>query len=278
MKDTNILIANGVDLNKSLELLGDMAMYDSLLNDYLDAYQDRMKKIDTYKNTNDMPNYAIEVHSLKSDAKYLGFTTLADLSYEHELASKANDINTVNNNYQALLQEANRIYEVIKQYLQKDEVVSESSVTVDSQNQFEKPPQVELITKEQIDLSTKAILIADDSSIIRNFVEETFSKNYDVIMAKDGKEVLNIISSNPNKIAALLLDLNMPNIDGFQVLEYLKQNNLFEKIPVSIITGAVDKDTIDKAFTYPIVDMLNKPFDMEAVKLVVEKTIAFNND
>ena len=50
-----------------------------------------------------MANYAIEVHSLKSDCKYLGFTTLAQLSYQHELKSKANDVEFVNENYDDLI-------------------------------------------------------------------------------------------------------------------------------------------------------------------------------
>ena len=69
MRDTNILTMNGVDVNKGLELLGDMTMYDSILNDFLDGYDERMKKIETYRLNNDMPNYAIEVHALKSDSR-----------------------------------------------------------------------------------------------------------------------------------------------------------------------------------------------------------------
>ena len=66
----------------------------------------------------------------------------------------------------------------------------------------------------------------------------------------------------------------MPNVNGFTVLDYFKSNNLFDKIPVSIITGINDKETIEKAFMYPIVDMLQKPFNESSVKNVVEKTIA----
>ena len=67
----------------------------------------------------------------------------------------------------------------------------------------------------------------------------------------------------------------MPNVDGFAVLEYMKENNLFTKIPVSIISGDSSKETIDRAFTYQIVDMLGKPFNESDVKRVVEKTILY---
>lgn len=279
MRDTNILTMNGVDVNKGLELLGDMTMYDSILNDFIDGYDERMKKIETYRLNNDMPNYAIEVHSLKSDSKYLGFMTLADLAYKHEMASKAGDITSVNNHYQELITEAGRIIDVAKKYMGKDEEVPTTpGEAINNRVVEDAPPVVQMISKEEVELSTKAILVADDSKIIRNFVNDIFSDKYEVLMASNGQEVVNIVAANPNRIAALLLDLNMPGVDGFQVLEYFNQNNLFTKIPVSIISGANDKESIDRAFKYPIVDMLNKPFNMENVKLVVEKTISLSGD
>lgn len=279
MRDTNILTMNGVDVNKGLELLGDMTMYDSILNDFLDGYDERMKKIETYRLNNDMPNYAIEVHSLKSDSKYLGFMTLADLAYKHEMASKAGDITSVNNHYQELITEAGRIIAVAKKYMGKDEAVPTTpGEAINNRVVEDAPPVVQMISKEEVELSTKAILVADDSKIIRNFVNDIFSDKYEVLMASNGQEVVNIVAANPNRIAALLLDLNMPGVDGFQVLEYFNQNNLFTKIPVSIISGANDKESIDRAFKYPIVDMLNKPFNMENVKLVVEKTISLSGN
>ena len=78
-----------------------------------------------------------------------------------------------------------------------------------------------------------------------------------------------------NNIVGVLLDLNMPNVDGFAVLDYFKSNNLFTKFPVSIITGDDAKDSITRAFAYPIVDMLPKPFNERDVKRVVEKTMQF---
>ena len=67
----------------------------------------------------------------------------------------------------------------------------------------------------------------------------------------------------------------MPNVDGFQVLEWFKQYNLFKRIPISIITGEYSKEVVDRAFTYDIVDMLAKPFNEKNVKAVIEKTIDY---
>ncbi len=276
MRDINILKTNGVDVEKGLELLGDMSMYDSILNDFLTGFLDRMKSIENYKKMMDMANYAIAVHSLKSDSKYLGFMALADIAYRHEMASKANDLSSVNLHYQELVDEANRIYNVARSYMQKDEVKVET-VSINNNPAVDAPPKVEIVTPEEVVQGTKAILVADDSNIIRDFIQEIFASKYEVLMAKNGKEVLNIIAANPQKIAALLLDLNMPDMNGFEVLDYFKNNSLFEQIPVSIISGVNDKASIERAFSYPIVDMLNKPFNMDNVRLVVEKTINFKS-
>ena len=92
MKDVTILTSNGVNVEKSLELFGDMEMYDATLNDFLEDVDKKIEALKKYRESGDMPNYAIEVHALKSDARYLGFVTLADLAYDLELKSKANDI------------------------------------------------------------------------------------------------------------------------------------------------------------------------------------------
>lgn len=114
--DKEILISNGVDIDKSLELLGDMDTFNETLKDFFNESVNRLKQIAEYKNNGDMPNYAILVHAMKSDSKYLGFTKLAELSFNHEMASKGNDKKYVDDNYEELMNEANRIISLIKKY------------------------------------------------------------------------------------------------------------------------------------------------------------------
>lgn len=121
----------------------------------------------------------------------------------------------------------------------------------------------------------KKILVADDSKIISNIVERAFQGEYEVLVAANGKEAIDIIKNDvSDEIVGVLLDLNMPVVDGFAVLDYFKENNLFARIPVSIITGDVQKERIDKAFSYGIVDVLAKPFTFENVRGEVEKLIS----
>ena len=116
--DINILKNNGVDVDAGLELLGDMDMYNETLNDFLTEQSTRLSDIQKYHDENDMKNYAILVHAMKSDSKYLGFTKLAELSLDHQLKAQDNDLNYVMEHYDELMEEANRITELVQQYLQ----------------------------------------------------------------------------------------------------------------------------------------------------------------
>ena len=117
MKDINILKNNGINVDQGLEILGDMEMYDETLNDFLTESEERLPKIKSFKEAGDMGNYAILVHAMKSDSKYLGFTKLAELSLNHGMESKANNLEYIIQNYDELIAEANRIIKVVKEYL-----------------------------------------------------------------------------------------------------------------------------------------------------------------
>ncbi len=123
----------------------------------------------------------------------------------------------------------------------------------------------------------KKILVADDSKIISNIVDRAFRDEYEVLVALNGKEAIDIVKNNvDDSILGILLDLNMPEVDGFAVLDYFKENNLFKRIPVCIITGDVQKERIDRAFNYDIVDVLAKPFTFDSVRSEVEKIISLS--
>mgnify|MGYP003290659935 CR=1 FL=1 len=262
MKDVNLLLSNGVDVNKALELFGDMDMYNNTLTDFLNEVFNRIERIKKFKEISDMANYAIEVHALKSDSKYFGFTTLAELSYNHEMASKQNNMFYVMDHYDELINEANRIISIVQQYMGQEVTVAQPT----SQ------------TTNNIEIKDKTILVVDDSNVTRNFVQKIFSNNFNVLVATNGDEAISIIDNNlNNKIVAVLLDLNMPGLNGFDVLDHFKNKNLFSLIPVSIITSDNSKETRDKVFAYGVIDILVKPFNERDVKMVLDKTIYFND-
>ena len=251
MKDVNTLINNGVNVSKSLEIFCDMQTYDDTLQIFLNEIDSKLLLLKKYKEIGDMANYAIVVHGLKSEYRYLGFEEIGELCYKHELESKANNLFFISDDFDNLVSEINKTIVISKKYFGENANIVEISVN--------KPKD-------------KKILVVDDSNLIVNFINKIVDDEYEVIIANDGKQALDIINQN-NNISAMLLDLNMPNVNGFIVLEYFKNNNLFEKIPVSVITGLGNEDLIEQAYKYPIIDVLRKPFNERDLKSVVSKTI-----
>jgi len=116
--DVNYLKENDIDVDSSIELLGDIEMYNETLEAFLTESEDRLPKMDKFLKEKDSANYAILAHAMKSDSKYLGFKKLAELSLDHELKGKENDIKYLEDNYEELITEVNRVIDIVKKYLE----------------------------------------------------------------------------------------------------------------------------------------------------------------
>ena len=117
--DRSYLEANGFDVEAGIELLGDMDMYNDMMSGFITESENRLPLLEEYKNKGDMANYAILVHAEKSDSKYLGIKKLADMSLEHEMKSKENDIEFITQNYDSLINEINHVLDICKKYMGK---------------------------------------------------------------------------------------------------------------------------------------------------------------
>lgn len=123
-------------------------------------------------------------------------------------------------------------------------------------------------------MGTPTLLIVDDDMITRNILKKIFSDQYKIVMATNGEEAISVLEDNSHKnmfesrdnIVGIFLDLVMPKMDGFGVLDYLNRNNYLTKIPVAIISGDYSKETRDKVYGYHIADMLEKPFNTEIIR------------
>lgn len=112
----NFLIQNGVDVEKGIENTMDFETYDELLLDFCNTFPVDVNKFNEFKAAGDMVNYEIIVHALKSNCRTLGFTSTGEMFYQHELASKQNDINYVNTHYDELIAEVKRVYNILMAY------------------------------------------------------------------------------------------------------------------------------------------------------------------
>lgn len=122
------------------------------------------------------------------------------------------------------------------------------------------------------------IIIADDSPVITNFFSKIFRNEFEVIVAHNGKEVIDIVNQYMNdSLVGLFLDLQMPVMNGFEVLDYFKEHDLFKVVPVSIISGEDTEEGIKRAMSYQgVIDMIQKPFDATSIRAIVDKTITFS--
>ena len=114
--DRSYLESKGVDVNKALEMLGDMDMYNATMGDFVSEVEEKWHRLEVALQDGKMEDYAIDVHSLKSDCKYLGFMSLADIAYDHELKSKENNYEYVKEHFEELRNEYNKVLEIAKTY------------------------------------------------------------------------------------------------------------------------------------------------------------------
>ncbi len=111
------LVDNDIDVTSSINLLGSLEEYNDTLKDWYNGINDRLNKLKDFSSNKDMNNYSIEVHALKSDAKYLGFKTLSEITFDHEIKSKDNNYEYIQEHFNELMSECNKIIDIVKKYL-----------------------------------------------------------------------------------------------------------------------------------------------------------------
>ncbi len=114
-------------------------------------------------------------------------------------------------------------------------------------------------------MDKQRLLIVDDEEINRAILNMMFEDDYDILTATDGGQAVRVIEQNTD-IALILLDVIMPVMDGFKVLDYMKEQELLEKIPVILITSMTPQQSEEKAYKYGIADVMHKPFEPNIVK------------
>lgn len=117
------------------------------------------------------------------------------------------------------------------------------------------------------------ILIVDDNEINRAVLMEILRDDYQVLEAENGKEALSIMEEQMDELAAVLLDLVMPVMDGFGVLEAMNEKEWIKKLPVLVITSTDTADTEERCYKSGVSDFITKPFSHVLVKLRVNNIV-----
>ncbi len=125
----------------------------------------------------------------------------------------------------------------------------------------------------QSDSQKKRLLIADDSEINRSMLADMLEERFDVFEAADGVEAVEMLEKHSEDISAVLLDIMMPRMNGFEVLSVMNQRHWIEEIPVIIISAESGSTQIERAFDLGATDFIMRPFDAMLVYRRVVNTV-----
>ncbi len=130
--------------------------------------------------------------------------------------------------------------------------------------------------KEVIPLSIEPkqkILIVDDSELNRAILADMLDDEYEIVEAEDGLQGVGLLQQRSAEISLVLLDIVMPEMDGFGVLEVMAQNHWIEDIPVIMISAETGSSHIERAYELGVTDFISRPFDALIVHRRVVNTI-----
>mgnify|MGYP001700737968 FL=1 len=119
----------------------------------------------------------------------------------------------------------------------------------------------------------QSVLIVDDSELNRKTLGQMLGSRFDIAEAASGEACLQLLEQNATGISIVLLDIHMPGIDGFTVLEEMNQKNLLEQIPVIMISSEDTVDAVRRAFDLGASDYISRPFDAKVVYQRIINTI-----
>lgn len=117
------------------------------------------------------------------------------------------------------------------------------------------------------------ILIVDDSGINRELLSDMLSDTYEIDEAADGREAVSLLERYAYDYALVLLDIVMPDMDGFEVLRYMNRYRWIEDVPVIMISADAQLSSIKKTYEMGASDFIPRPFDQDIVRQRVSNTI-----
>ena len=121
-------------------------------------------------------------------------------------------------------------------------------------------------------MERQTILIVDDAEMNRMMLSDMLGDQYDYVEAADGREALRILEKNVS-IDLILLDINMPEMNGFEVLEEMNRYHWIQEIPVIMITAEESVESMEHAYSLGVTDYIPRPFNVYIVRRRVENTL-----
>ncbi|MCM1507734.1 MAG: response regulator [Ruminococcus flavefaciens] len=124
--------------------------------------------------------------------------------------------------------------------------------------------------------SRQKILIVDDSTMNREILIDMLQNEFDIIEAVDGLQAIRMIQEYGTSIDLMLLDIIMPEADGFEVLTVMNENGIINDVPVIMISAENDDSCIERAYEMGVTDYISRPFNVAVVRRRVTNTLALH--
>lgn len=123
------------------------------------------------------------------------------------------------------------------------------------------------------ELNKKKILVVDDSEMNRSILADMLGDEYEILEATNGVEAIAVIKERESEIALMLLDIVMPQMDGFEVLSVMNKGGWIGEIPVIMISAETSSSLVRQAYDLGVTDYISRPFDGKVVRQRVNNTI-----
>ena len=225
--------------------------YREMLQSYLK--NNRKEEIRKSFSEEDWETYRIAVHALKSTSLSIGATALSEAAKGLEQAAKENKIDKIKEDHAGVMEE----YEYLLLLLQKE---------------FTKP-EAEEINADEPEGDGK-ILVVDDDNLNLMFAQKILGDVYRTECVKSGEEAMEFLKKEtPNLI---LLDVHMPNMNGFEVLDKIMQEERTKEIPVVFLTADNDRETEIEGFRLGAQDFIKKPFVADIMLQRINRILEFD--
>ena len=136
------------------------------------------------------------------------------------------------------------------------------------------PYSKRFLYKQREGLSMKSILVVDDSSTARSFIKSCIEgiDDVNIFEAPSGFEALKLLSQHPFDL--IITDINMPDINGLELVGFVKKDDRHKNIPVLFVSTERSKEDIEKGMSLGAISYLTKPFKPEELQAIVRKTLS----
>lgn len=204
------------------------------------AYLDNQKydSIEDAYQKEDWENYRILVHALKSTSLSIGAINVSEQARALEMAAKESEIGFIREHHGSTMEN----YRKLLFHLQK--VLWE--------------PVAEAQTVQERTETLPHILVVDDNTMNLRMAEKMLGRQFQVDSVDSGRKALDFLKEKHPHL--ILLDLHMPEMDGFEVMKQLQANDVYRDIPVIFLTADDDRDTEVRCFKEGAFDFITKPF------------------